>query len=588
MKNLFLPPGDPKKRLLFFIGSVLIMVMIFGWRLVDVQIFQAQKINAISKEKRSITRTLPALRGDILDHNGVLLARTISKYDINAAPVNVAPITRVVNGQSVTISIEQQAAEIAEILGMTQEEVMAKIAGTGLYSNIAKSVTSAKYAQLKKLDIPWIFYDAKMSRVYPSGAVAGNVLGFIGQDGTPLAGLERQYNSCLAGVDGQESFERGTDGIRIPSSAVVSQRAKDGNDLLLTINSDLQYYSQQVLTSTVRKLNADWASAVVIEVKTGNILVAAEAPSVDPNAFWKSKAADRQSRIFQATFEPGSTLKTVTAATIVDTGKGTPATQVLAPYRLKFPWGGAIQDSHLHPTEKLTLTGVLRDSSNTGIVKLGEKVPEETRYDYLKAFGLGQKTDVRFEGESSGVIHDWKTWDKLTDKVSMFGQGISVTPIQTAFLYQTIANGGVRLQPRLVEGCRDKSGSVVATPTKAGVRVISESSARSTIDMLEKVVEQGGIGRTAAVSGYRVAGKSGTAQIKDGVGYGTLHAISFIGMAPAENPQYVVAVTIYKSRKVSNSIGATPPFKAILAQVLRTYRVPPSTTKSANIPTEWK
>jgi len=584
----YMQPGDTSKRIRIFTALLVVVSLVFTWKLVEFQLVRAADINKISKEKRSVTRTIPAVRGSIIDSQGNVLARTVNRYDINAAPINVLPITRTVNGQDVTISVEQQIAEVAAVLGMTVEDVTAKVAGKSNYANIKKNVDSEGYRALQKLDIPWLYYDQKLARIYPDGAVAGNLLGFVGVDGTPLAGIERQYNSCLAGIDGQETFERGaTDGIRIPNSAQVTQKARNGSNVVLTINADLQYYTQQVLVNTVRNLRADWASAVVVEVKTGNILAAAEAPTVDPNDPGASSAADRQSRIFQAVFEPGSTMKTVTAATVVDQGKATPESKIKAPYRIRLPWGQYIQDSHMHGVDKLTLTGVLRDSSNTGLIQFGARVNTETRYNYLRKFGVGEKTAVNFEGESAGLINKWQNWDKLTDKTSMFGQGIAVTPIQTAFFYQTIANGGVRLQPRLIAGCQDSSGKLTTSPSKPGVRVVSESTARSTVDMLEKVVEEGGIGRTAAVSGYRVAGKSGTAQIKDGKGYGYRYAISFIGMAPAENPEYVVAVTVYKPRTVSNSIGATPPFKRIFEQVLRMYRVPPSTTKSAKIATEW-
>jgi cell division protein FtsI (penicillin-binding protein 3) len=292
-------------------------------------------------------------------------------------------------------------------------------------------------------------------------------------------------------------------------------------------------------------------------------------------------------RIFQAVFEPGSTLKTVTAATAVDVGIANPATRVVAPQKLKVLGQYWIKDSHVHPPQKLTLTGVLRDSSNTGMVQIGIKVPKTVRYDYFKKFGLGSKTAVNFEGESGGILHQPNQWDGLTNYTSQFGQGLAVTPIQTAMLYETIANMGVRLSPRLVAGCRQDDGSLSAPAAASPVTVLKPSTARSVIDMLEKVVEQGPIGKTAQIPGYRMAGKSGTAQIKDGKGYGYRYAISFIGMAPADDPQYVLATTIFKPRTVDNSIGVTPPFKAIMEQILRAYRVPPSTTKSANIPTEW-
>ncbi|MDE2386162.1 MAG: penicillin-binding protein 2 [Actinomycetales bacterium] len=592
-RTRYFTPGNSRKRIRWFQAGVVLVAAIFALRLLDFQVFSADRINAESYAKRSNSRVLPAMRGTIYDNSGQILAKSVLKYNIVAVPANVRDYQKVnADGSKVTVTPDQATALLAAILQMDPLEVKNKITGTSQYSLVAKRVDASVYTEVKKLDIPWIAYESLASRVYPNGAVAGAMLGWINQDGQASAGIEREMDECLAGVDGEETYERGgTDAIRIPSSAIVSKQAKDGRDVVLTINRDLQYYAQQVVTAQTNYLRADWGTAIVIEAKTGKILAAAEAPTMDPNVYGSATEADRHARVFETAFEPGSVIKTVTAATLIDQGLATPATKTIAPFGMDLPNSGGyrVTDSHQHGNDKLTLTGVLRDSSNTGIMKLGVKAPVATRFSYLQKFGLGAKTGVGFPGESAGVLPPLDTWDGIKKYVSMFGQGIAQTPLQTAMMYQAIANNGVRLQPQLVAGCKDDSGKLVPVATKPGVAVVSPQTARTTVDMLEKVVEQGGIGKTAGVPGYRVGGKSGTAQIvnPDTGQYGNLHAISFIGMAPAENPQYVVAVTFFKSRTKSNSIGATPAFKSIMEQVLRTYRVPPSTTKSANIPTEW-
>ena len=581
------PSGGPDRSKAFS-ALVLLVAAAFIIRLAIVQFVDAPSINKISLAARTVSQSVPAYRGTIYDSTGKVLAKTVMKYDINVAPINVKPVTRKVNGVTTTVPLEQIVAQLAGILGMTPEEVSAKISGTSNYANLKKGITVEAYKQIKELGIDWVYFDEVPSRVYPSGALAGSLLGFLTTDGKPMGGIESMQNSCLAGTDGQVTFEQGEDGVKIPSSVVTRTKAVNGHNVQLTINSDLQYFAQQVLTANWSSLKADWATAIVIEAKTGKILVAAD----DPNNPSAAKVADRNERVFTAQYEPGSVIKTITAAALIDTGIGNPEMRVLAPYSWKIPGtnGYMVRDSHVHGTEKLTLTGVLRDSSNTGITRLGSKVDFLTRYNYLTKFGVGKKTAIGFPGETAGLILKSSSWDEVKKNVSMFGQGFSVSPIQAAMMYQTIANGGVSLQPQLVEGCADSNGNIAKRGPSAGTRVIAESSSRTVIDMLEKVVEQGGIGRHAGVPGYRVAGKSGTAQITDlATGqYGALHAISFIGMAPADNPQYVVAVTAFKSRTQSTSLGVAPIFKVIMQQVLRTFRVPPSTTKSAKIDTEWK
>ncbi len=587
----YLTPGNPSKRLQKIIAFILIAAVVFTIRLVDLQIIQANAINEKSYEKRAVTRVIPALRGQIIDANGKVLAKTVFRYDINAAPSKVAQITRTVNGVPVVVTVEQLVAEIAEILEMTPADVTAKITGTGEYAQIKKRVDASSYRKLKDLDIPWLYEDPIAERIYPNGAVAGNLLGFITESGL-MEGLEQLYDKCLAGIPGEETFEKGVDGIKIPSSVISTKKAVPGRNIRLSIDSDLQYFTQQVLASTVSRLRADWASAVIIETKTGRILAAAEAPSVDPNDPGKLSADDRRARVFQFAFEPGSTLKTITAATVVDTGLGSPNSQAVATYSYSLPntGGYTVTDSHFHPTEYLTLTGVLAESSNTGILDIGKNVDYKTRYRYLEKFGLGSKTALSFPGEGSGQLNELKDWDGVKKFTSMFGQGISVTPIQSAMMYQTFGNGGVRLNPVLVDGCESDVDNFRIPETAGGVRVISEESNQQVLEMMERVVESGAIGRYGAIPGYRVGAKTGTAEIRDpNTGkYAGPYAISYFGVAPIDNPQFVVAVTAYKSRTVSSSLGVAAPFKKIMQQVLRAYRVAPSDTKTSDLPLNWK
>jgi cell division protein FtsI (penicillin-binding protein 3) len=579
--------NETDRRYTVFVVVLLLVLSAFVGRLIYVQVVDADRLNAISTQAREASRTLPAIRGNIIDSDGRILATTVVSWDVNVDPKIVGPVVLTIDGKKVAFTKNQMAKKLSGILNVPTNVLIKKMTGTSRYANLKKSVSAATYTKLIELKLPWIYFDEKQERHYPDGAVAGNILGFVGSDGSALEGIERMMNSCLAGTDGKEKYIEGVDGIRIPSSVQTIQQVKHGSDVVISINSDLQYSAQQEMAATVKRLQADWASAIVIEVATGRILAAAEAPTVDPNNPSGVQAQNRSSRIFRSTFEPGSILKPVAAATAIDVGKATPLSQVVAPYSLRMPWGQNINDSHQHPPDKLTLTGVLVDSSNTGIVQLGGKVSSKTRYEYMQKFGMGTKTGVNFEGESSGLLEDYSNWDRMTDQTVMFGQGVSLTPIQTASIYQTIANKGVRLSPVLVEGCIDKSGTLTRTAVDAPVKVITEKTASRTIDMLEKVVEQGSIGRTARIQGYRVAGKTGTAQIAEGKGYGRLYAVSFVGLAPAEDPKFIVAVTAFRSRTVSNSLGATPGFVSVMKQVLKTYAVPPSTTKSKKLATGW-
>jgi cell division protein FtsI (penicillin-binding protein 3) len=356
---------------------------------------------------------------------------------------------------------------------------------------------------------------------------------------------------------------------------------------MTNIDTDLEYFAQTAVAEQAVKVGADYGHATIVEVKTGKVLAVAEYPSVDPNDVTATKPEDRGSRAFSSPFEPGSTLKAVTAAALVDSGKADASTRVVAPYTFTRP-DVRLSDSYVHPDLRFTLAGVLMDSSNTGISALGERLPAADRYDYLKAFGVGEKTAIDFPGESSGLIRPWQEWDPQTNYATMFGQGLTTTALQVASIYQTIGNHGVKLPLSLVAGCKQADGTVTDQPSTEGTQVVSPEAAESTVNMLETVVTSGHLAKDLTIPGYRVAAKSGTAQVAEADGkYGKNYLVSIAGLAPAEDPQYVVSISLANPDTMKSSAAAAPVFQKIMSQVLKTYRVPPSSVPSPNLPTTY-
>lgn len=582
-------PMATRRRIVVTVAIVAIVLAGFVLRLIDIQVVRASALNAQSKGKMSSSSVVFGNRGDITDRNGIVLAEAEMRYDITASPRNAKDFTRTVDGKTVTVTPAMAAVEIAEFTKQNPNDIINAL-NSALQENaesdfayIAKKVNLAAFKGIEALKIPWVYFESNPSRVYPNGAVAGNLIGYVGSDGKPLAGLEETQNECVASVDGEQTYERGAaDGIMIPGSKVVTKEAKDGGQLILTIDADLQWYSQQLLAKQVQAQGGSWGIAIVMEAKTGKLVSVADYPSVDPNNVDGTASKFRGSYAFSAPYEPGSTMKALTAAMLLDAKRATPLTKVESPYSYTFSNGATFHDSGYHPAN-LTLAGVIVQSSNVGMSILGENVPAATRYEYLKKFGLGSTSNVNFLAESAGILHPASEWDNQMTYQTMFGQGLGATAIQMASTYQTLANGGVRLPVTLVEGCRHADGSVTTAPAPAPVQVVSAAAARGTVDMLENVYSQGWLKDKLALPGYRIAAKTGTAEQSNGQGaYSSSYIVTLAGMVPAENPQYIVLTTIADAR-LNSTAAVAPVFHDLIANVIKKFRIQPSTSQTPTL-----
>ncbi|WP_251038823.1 penicillin-binding protein 2 [Agromyces sp. ISL-38] len=590
------------RRILMAAVVLVALVGVFVVRLVDIQVVRAAELNVQAEDARSQPVTTYGARGDIVDVNGKVLADSVIRYDIALSPKNAGPVTRDVpdpadpaKTKSETIPLEQVAAELGAAVGITGEEVLAIISDRladnpkSDFAYVAKLVDTPIYEAVKALDIPWVEPYEHASRRYPNGAVAGNLIGFVGDEGEALAGLELAEDECLAGENGQVSYLHSLrDWVTIPGTEVVHKQARDGGTLKLTIDSDLQWFVQRAAEAQVQATGADWATVTVMEAKTGRLLAVADVPTIDPNDPAATPEGDRGSRSFTAPFEPGSTFKALTAASVIDKGKANPLSEVMAPYRYTPANGADINDSFYHEDTPYTLTGVLVDSSNTGMSMFGERLTDQERYDDMLAFGLGERTEVGFPGEEPGDLHGGPDeWDNQTKYATMFGQGLTTTAVQIASAYQTIANGGVRMPVSLVDGCRDENGDVSKTES-TGTQVISETAADETSQMLERVYLDGWLADKWEIPGYRVAAKTGTAQVPDGEGgYLSGYLVSVSGFAPADDPEFVVSVSIMNPVKMNSSAASAPVFQQVMSQVLKKYRTVPSGAPAPELPATW-
>jgi cell division protein FtsI (penicillin-binding protein 3) len=422
--------------------------------------------------------------------------------------------------------------------------------------------------------------------------VAANLVGYMKVEGQADTGggLERSFDSLLAGKDGQETYEVGG-GNRIPLGENTEVKPVNGKNLSLTIDRDVQWYAQRVLRTAVQGANAESGTAVALDTRTGDILALADYPTFDANEPGQAKESDLGSRALSDVYEPGSVEKVLTMAGLLDAGKVTPRTKVRVPKDLPVA-DRVIHDYFEHDTLRLTLAGVIAKSSNIGTVLAARQYAPGQLWKYLDLFGLGHRTDIGMPGETRGLLPDPSTWTQLTQATASFGQGISVNALQMATAVNAVANGGELITPSLVKGrAVTSSGDEVGTDTATRRRVISPTAAEKVSRMMEMVTTEGaGTAPGAGIAGYRVAGKTGTAQQVGGACkcYDGSLAVSFAGFAPADNPRFTVYVVIQKPQGTASGGGtAGPVFRKILTYLLQKYAVPPTNTPPARLPVEW-
>lgn len=577
------PRGTSLLRLRVGFILIAMVVSVFGARLFQLQGVDAKAYAARAEAVGLQSVTLPATRGAIRDRNGEPLAESADGLMLVADPSMTASNAREI-AKVVARRLDADYFELLERLRKpdTQFQYLAR----RVPANDARAVI----AELDERGYDGVDTRRDPVRNYPAKDVGANILGFLGEDGDPLQGFELIFDDVLAGKDGSATYETGG-GQRLPLGDNSVVEPVDGRDLTLTIDRDVQWYTQRVLRQAVQGSGGESGAAVVLDSRTGEVLALADHPTFDANEPMLTPASDLGMRSLFDVYEPGSVEKVLTAASLVDAGKVTPETKITVPSSLPRQ-DRVIGDYWDHGRLRLTLTGVIAKSSNIGTVLAADQFSAQELYDYLDRFGLGSKSGVGIPGEAPGILPWWEGWSQINQDTISFGQGVSVNALQMAAAVNAVANDGVLVEPSLVKGqATTRTGNTIGSATTTSSRVISERAARMTTEMMEAVTRaEGGTAPSAAIEGYRVAGKTGTAQrVGEECGcYDGTFTVSFAGFAPADDPRFLVYIVVQapKNGLGGGAIGG-PAFHKIMTYLLRKYAVPPTGAAAPDTPLEW-
>ena len=563
---------------------IAMVVSVFAVRLFQLQGLDAATYAEKARAVGAVQEILPATRGSITDRNGVPLAESLDGSMIVADPSKTSD-----NAAAIATLLQERLG--LDYIKTVQNLRWPDTRFRYIARRVPTTTAEALVEELAQLGYKGLDTRRDPVRTYPAKDVAANILGYVNDEGKAAGGAEQLFDTLLSGEDGSATYDVGG-GNRIPLGDNSVTQPVDGDDLTLTIDRDLQWYTQRVLRQTVEDAGAESGTAVVMDSRTGEVLALADDPTFDPNETVQRDLEELASRAFVDVYEPGSVQKVLTAAALIDAGLVDPLTEFTVPETLPSS-DRVIHDYFPHGTLRLTLTGVVAKSSNIGTVLAAREMGSNRLYGYLRGFGLGERTGIPGYAESPGLLSAPTSWiDIVRDNIA-FGQGLAVNAVQMAAAVNTIANGGVYVQPSLVMGeATTFDGTVTGSDLAEQHRVVSETAAGLTRDMMEMVVDpEQGTAPSARIEGYRVAGKTGTAQMINeecGCYDGKLFTVSFAGFAPADDPRFTVYVVVHKPTNGAGG-GATggPAFRKIMGYLLQHYAVAPSGSEPPLLPIEW-